>query len=237
MKKAFGIPLESHARFDETFGSRLFTRDAGHANLTYFSPGAMPPGGGGGGASRLNCVWGGARVFERRGSGVGEFAPRKSEDVSSSSLAEGNSPGEVSIEGETFLSAYRLARDGAILLASFHSSRIVALPSRDVEKILRSFVSGGSGTEDGVPSERLTPTARDACGRLAVGSIIVTTRDASGYGGRGRTNACPPLAVERLASGALRIEWRYRRGSEGAPRAVAEALLTRLRRHREDAGV
>ena len=57
----------------------LFARDASAtpASLTYFAPGARAQCTEAAGASRVKCVWGGARVFERRGAGVGEWKPRK----------------------------------------------------------------------------------------------------------------------------------------------------------------
>ena len=40
----------------------------------------------------------------------------------------------------------------------------------------------------------------------------------------------------RAADDALRLDWRYRRGLEGAPRAAADAIARRLRENREARG-
>jgi tRNA (cytosine34-C5)-methyltransferase len=42
--------------------------------------------------------------------------------------------------------------------------------------------------------------------------------------------------VERAEDDALRLEWRYRRGLEGAPKAAAAAILRRLRENRDARG-
>ena len=219
----------------------LFARDASAtpASLTYFAPGARAQCTEAAGASRVKCVWGGARVFERRGAGVGEWKPRKpvkrvGAGSSSSDLGENvtkeNVPEEERVTAASFVSRYRLTQDGASALArargasSGPGGRFVAMPSRDVEKLLSSF-----GRD--VPFKHLTPGSRRACEALSPGSIAVVLK-----GGGADDGACPPLAAERAADDALRLDWRYRRGLEGAPRAAADAILRRLRENREARG-
>lgn len=219
----------------------LFARDASAtpASLTYFAPGARAQCTEAAGASRVKCVWGGARVFERRGAGVGEWKPRKpvkrvGAGSSSSDLGENvtkeNVPEEERMTAASFVSRYRLTQDGASALArargasSGPGGRFVAMPSRDVEKLLSSF-----GRD--VPFKHLTPGSRRACEALSPGSIAVVLK-----GGGADDGACPPLAAERAADDALRLDWRYRRGLEGAPRAAADAIARRLRENREARG-
>jgi tRNA (cytosine34-C5)-methyltransferase len=215
----------------------LFARDASAtpATLTYFAPGARAQCAEADGASRVKCVWGGARVFERRGAGVGEWKPRKPVELvgagsSLSDLGEDDVLEEERVTAASFVSRYRLTQDGASALARARSAssgpdgRFVAMPSRDVEKLLSSF-----GRD--VPFKHLTPGSRRACEALSPGSIAVVLK-----GGGADDGACPPLAAERAADDALRLDWRYRRGLEGAPRAAADAIARRLRENREARG-
>jgi tRNA (cytosine34-C5)-methyltransferase len=215
----------------------LFARDASAtpASLTYFAPGARAQCAEAAGASRVKCVWGGARVFERRGAGVGEWKPRKPVErvgagSSLSDLGEDDVLEEERVTAASFVSRYRLTQDGASALARARSAssgpdgRFVAMPSRDVEKLLSSF-----GRD--VPFKHLTPGSRRACEALSPGSIAVVLK-----GGGADDGACPPLAAERAADDALRLDWRYRRGLEGAPRAAADAIARRLRENREARG-
>ena len=210
--------------------SCLFSRDhsGAPATLTYFSPGAGARFRDEASGSRVKCVWGGARVFERRGAGVGEWKPRRRNDGgSSSSASDSNAP---AMTPASFVSLYRLTQDGASALArrvvtsSGLGDRFVPMPTRDVEKLLSNFGSD-------VPFKQLTPGSRRACEALPPGSIAVVLK-----GGPADADACPPLAVERAENDALRLEWRYRRGLEGAPKAAADAILRRLRDHREARG-
>jgi tRNA (cytosine34-C5)-methyltransferase len=50
----------------------------------------------------------------------------------------------------------------------------------------------------------------------------------SGGGGGRIHETCPPIAVEVTPGQTLRVEWRFRRGLEGAPTAAASAILRRL---------
>ena len=212
--------------------SCLFARDESPtpATLTYFSPGAKAQALHAPGAARVKCVWGGARVFERRGAGVGEWKARKPVGGGSKS-----SETDAHMTPASFVSLYRLTQDGAAVLARARvasgnavpdptGDRFVPMPTRDVEKLLSSFGSD-------VPFKHLTPGSRRACETLSPGSIAVVLK-----GGGADVDACPPLAVERAENDALRLEWRYRRGLEGAPKAAAAAILRRLRENRDARG-
>ena len=170
------------------------------ASLTYFAPGARAQCAEAAGASRVKCVWGGARVFERRGAGVGEWKPRKPGSSSSDQVRESVTKDNV-VTAASFVSRYRLTQDGASALArargasSGPDGRFVAMPSRDVEKLLSSF-----GRD--VPFKHLTPGSRRACEALSPGSIAVVLK-----GGGADDGACPPLAAERAADDALRLDW------------------------------
>jgi tRNA (cytosine34-C5)-methyltransferase len=225
------------ASLNKTWGtdmadSCLFARDEGAspATLTYFSPGAKAQALSAPGASRVKCVWGGARVFERRGAGVGEWKARKPVGGGSKS-----SETDARMTPASFVSLYRLTQDGAAVLArarvasgtanpDLTGDRFVPMPTRDVEKLLSSFGSD-------VPFKHLTPGSRRACEALSPGSIVCVLK-----GGGADVDACPPLAVERAEDDALRLEWRYRRGLEGAPKAAAAAILRRLRENRDARG-
>ena len=204
--------------FDTRIAPNLFTRDEGVTpkTLTYLSPGAKTICSTASGASRLKCVWGGAIVFERRGSGVGERAPRK--DNSKITQQKPMTP-------EQFVETYRLMQDGARVLFSAggimgSSARVIPMPSRDVEKLLSNFNSE-------VPLKQLTPSSRTACESLSSGSIIVVLKGAD-------ESVCPPLAVELdTINKTLKIEWRYRRGLEGAPKATVAAMLRKVVESRE----
>ena len=213
--------------------SCLFSRDesGAPATLTYFSPGAKAQFcNDAGEASRVKCVWGGARVFERRGAGVGEWKIRKRNDGGSSASGCSTSPHAPAMTPASFVSTYRLTQDGASALArrvaasSGLGERFVAMPTRDVERLLSSF-----GRD--VSFKHLTPGSRRACEALSPGSIAVVLKEKGAD-----ADACPPLAVERAESDTLRLEWRYRRGLEGAPKATAGAILRRLRERREARG-
>jgi tRNA (cytosine34-C5)-methyltransferase len=225
------------ASLNKTWGtdmadSCLFARDESPtpATLTYFSPGAKAQALNAPGASRVKCVWGGARVFERRGAGVGEWKARKPVGGGSKS-----SETDARMTPASFVSLYRLTQDGAAVLArarvasgtanpDLTGDRFVPMPTRDVEKLLSSFGSD-------VPFKHLTPGSRRACEALSPGSIVCVLK-----GGGADVDACPPLAVERAEDDALRLEWRYRRGLEGAPKAAAAAILRRLRENRDARG-
>ena len=94
--------------------SCLFARDESPtpATLTYFSPGAKAQALHAPGAARVKCVWGGARVFERRGAGVGEWKARKPVVGGSKS-----SETDAHMTPASFVSLYRLTQDGAAVLA------------------------------------------------------------------------------------------------------------------------
>jgi tRNA (cytosine34-C5)-methyltransferase len=159
----------------------------------------------------VKCVWSGVKVFEKRGTALGERRE----------LIEEGTDGRGPVTGEG-ASAYRLTQEGAIILADYvGDERKFSMPARDLKHLLKE-----PGKE--VPLKSFTPAVANAARQLRPGSIIVELRKAGGGGAAEVDDSCPPLAVELTAAGSLKIDWRYRKGLEGAPKAAAAAILRRL---------
>ena len=120
------------------------------------------------------------------------------------------------------MSAYRLTQEGAAVLADHvGDDRKFALPARDLKQLLKE-----PGKE--IPLKSITPAVANAARSVRPGSVIVELRKAGGGGAAEIDDSCPPLAVELTAGGGLKVDWRYRKGLEGAPKAAAAAILRRL---------
>lgn len=200
-----------NGRWAKEFTAGMHVRSDTHRALTYLSPGVRaacvdPPG-----AARVKCVWSGVKVFEKRGTALGE----RREPIEEGTDGRGPVTGEGA-------SAYRLTQEGAIILADYvGDERKFSMPARDLKHLLKE-----PGKE--VPLKSFTPAVANAARQLRPGSIIVELRKAGGGGAAEVDDSCPPLAVELTAAGSLKIDWRYRKGLEGAPKAAAAAILRRL---------
>ena len=215
----------------------LFARDASAtpASLTYFAPGARAQCTEAAGASRVKCVWGGARVFERRGAGVGEWKPRKpvkrvGAGSSSSDLGknvtEENVPEEERVTAASFVSRYRLTQDGASALGA-RARRVLRAgrPLRgDAEprrreaafefRARRAFQAPDPGVEARVRGA----LARVDRGRAERGART-TARAPSGGGARRRRRAPAGLAIpSRLGGRAASSRRRNRAPAAGKQR-------------------
>ena len=192
----------------------LFARSEACRALTYLSPGVAERVVDAPGAARVKCVWGGVKVWERRGTASGERGAR----AGSNPRVDFDDPAGMRIDGAF---AYRLTSEGAAIAARFAGAkRRLTIPARDARQLLKKLWTD-------VPLKSLTPATQAAARGLAPGSIIVEVRGGAGTGG-GANDAGPPLAVELTEDGTLRVEWRYRKGLEGAPQAAAAAILRRL---------
>ena len=192
----------------------LFARSEACRALTYLSPGVAERVVDAPGAARVKCVWGGVKVWERRGTASGERGAR----AESNPGVDFDDPAGMRIDGAF---AYRLTSEGAAIAARFAGAkRRLTIPARDARQLLKKLWTD-------VPLKSLTPATQAAARGLAPGSILVEVRGGGGAGG-GANGACPPLAVELTEDGTLRVEWRYRKGLEGAPQAAAAAILRRL---------
>ena len=196
------------------FAAGLHVRSDTNRALTYLSPGVRAACVNQPGAARIKCVWSGVRVFEKRGTALGE---RREVITEGADGADGRGP--VTADG---VSAYRLTQEGAAVLADHvGDDRKFALPARDLKQLLKE-----PGKE--IPLKSFTPAVANAARSVRPGSVIVELRKAGGGGAAEIDDSCPPLAVELTAGGGLKVDWRYRKGLEGAPKAAAAAILRRL---------
>ena len=196
------------------FAAGLHVRSDTNRALTYLSPGVRAACVDRPGAARIKCVWSGVKVFEKRGTALGE---RREVITEGAEGAEGRGP--VTADG---VSAYRLTQEGAAVLADHvGDDRKFALPARDLKQLLKE-----PGKE--IPLKSFTPAVANAARSVRPGSVIVELRKAGGGGAAEIDDSCPPLAVELTAGGGLKVDWRYRKGLEGAPKAAAAAILRRL---------
>jgi len=121
---------------------------------------------------------------------------------------------------------YRLTKEGAVVLARHAGdARRLLMPARDVKQLLRDL-----GAD--VPLKAFTPAVANAARAMTPGSVLCELKKVGG----GSDDACPPLAVELTPEGTLRVEWRYRKGLEGAPKAAAAAILRKLDANSRDGG-
>ena len=196
------------------FAAGLHVRSDTNRALTYLSPGVRAACVDQPGAARIKCVWSGVRVFEKRGTALGE---RREVITEGAEGADGRGP--VTADG---VSAYRLTQEGAAVLADHvGDDRKFALPARDLKQLLKE-----PGKE--IPLKSFTPAVANAARSVRPGSVIVELRRAGGGGAAEIDDSCPPLAVELTAGGGLKVDWRHRKGLEGAPKAAAAAILRRL---------
>jgi len=194
--------------FVSNFASRLFARSQKCRSLTYMAPGVIERCVSSDGAARMKVVWGGVKVWERRGTAAGEHyrAPTDSKGVEA--LVDGTGTFE-----------WRLTQEGAVLLARHAGDkRRLLLPARDLKQLLLEL-----GKD--VPLNAFTPATEAAARSISPGSCIVELKRGGNFAG---DDAFLPLAAERTVKGTLRIDWRYRKGLEGAPKAAASAILRRL---------
>jgi len=204
--------------FSTLLAPNLFTRSEKNRALTYLSPGVVDQCVDAAGAARIKCVWSGVRVWERRGTAVGERGERAEAGQGVDGEAS-TSAGDDAVAGTVF--PYRLTQEGAVIVARHAGQRRrLALPARDLRQLLKEL-----GQD--VPFKSLTPAVAAAARAMSCGSCIVELRLSGGGGGR-IDEACPPIAVEVTPEQTLRVEWRFRRGLEGAPKAAASAILRRL---------
>ena len=187
--------------FSQNLAPNLFVRADSNRALTYLSPGIKEQCIDAAGSARVKCVWSGVKVWEKRGTALGER--RVVGDID---------------DGNMF--PYRLTQEGAAVVARHagHSRRLT-LPPRDLKQLLKDL-----GKD--VPLKSLTPAVSAAAQKMTPGSIIVELKN---QGGTALVDdSCPPLAVELTPEKTLRVEWRFRKGLEGAPKAAAAAILRGL---------
>jgi tRNA (cytosine34-C5)-methyltransferase len=190
--------------FTEHLTPNLFTRSEKNRALIYLSPGIKDQCIDAAGAARIKCVWSGVKVWEKRGTALGE-------------RGEG-------VDGDSVVFPYRLTQEGAVIVARHAGDkRRLVLPARDLKQLLKEL-----GTD--IPLKSLTPAVSAAARAMTPGSCIVELKivGGGGRGGGGVDEACPPIAVELTTEDTLRVEWRYRRGLEGAPKSAAAAILRHL---------
>ena len=203
--------------WESEFAAGLHVRSDTNRALTYLSPGVRAACVDRPGAARIKCVWSGVKVFEKRGTALGERREVITEGAEGAEGADGRGP--VTADG---VSAYRLTQEGAAVLADHvGDDRKFALPARDLKQLLKE-----PGKE--IPLKSFTPAVANAARSVRPGSVIVELRKAGGGGAAEIDDSCPPLAVELTAGGGLKVDWRYRKGLEGAPKAAAAAILRRL---------
>ena len=129
------------------------------------------------GAARIKCVRVvGVRVFEKRGTALGERREVITEGAGC------RRSGSVTADG---VSAYRLTQEGAAVLADHvGDDRKFALPARDLKQLLKE-----PGKE--IPLKSFTPAVANAARSVRPGSVIVEMRKAGGGGTRRLTTRAP----------------------------------------------
>ena len=198
--------------FASDLAPNIYTRSDKNRALTYLSPGVKDQCVDAAGAARIKCVWSGVRVWEKRGTALGERGDR-------SGSGEG---GGSNTDEDDGMFPYRLTQEGAVIVARHAGQRRrLLLPARDLKQLLKEL-----GKD--VPLKSLTPAVSTAARAMTPGSVIVELKKLGGGGGATVDEACPPIAVELTPQDTLRVEWRFRKGLEGAPKAASAAILRRL---------
>ena len=225
MLKALAAEWEMDAEgYAAHLAPNMYTRSDKNRALTYLSPGVKEQCMDAAGAARIKCVWSGVRVWEKRGTALGERGERIGSGVNASEDGGGGGGGG-NDDDDDGVFPYRLTQEGAVIVARHAGQRRrLLLPARDLKQLLKEL-----GKD--VPLKSLTPAVSSAARGMTPGSVIVELKKSGGGSGGGGSvvdEGCPPIAVELTPEGTLRVEWRFRKGLEGAPKAATAAILRRL---------